>query len=222
MRILRCACWLLLIVNLGTSTLMGQSPASAPAATAPAASAQVPVDLSDVVARQFGDGFEVVSESPSAKIIGASMEVDKDNPATWTPLLTGDLDGDGVEDAVIIVRNKNPLIESQAFNYKVLDVVNGHYGWGDPHITMDFNTNDPLHNMQLLIIHGAGKEGWRAATPKAKFVLINVPFEHAELVRGILKKHQPIATIRVEESDTISSLVFWDGKKYKYIPGGGE
>jgi len=140
--------------------------------------------------------------------------------ASWSPLLVGDFDGDGVEDAVIIARNKNALIGADAYKYKVTDPYNDHFGYGNPEVTMDFNANDPVHNLDLLIIHGSGKEGWRADKPKAKYVIINIPFEMASVARATLKK-KAVNAIRVEESDTMSSLIFWDGKKYRYTPGGG-
>ena len=67
---------------------------------------------------------------------------------------------------------------------------------------------------------GSGKEGWRAEKPKAKYVVINVPLELASVAHATRKK-KSVDAIRVEESDTISSLIFWDGKKYRYTPGGG-
>ncbi len=204
----------------------GQTPAtssSAPASgpTISAATEQIPLaDLQALVQKQFGAGFEVVTEPPLSKVGGAKVLTDQPNIATWSPLLVGDFDGDGVEDAVIIARNKNALIESDAYHYKVSDPYNGHFGYGNPEVTMDFNAQDPVHNLDLLIIHGSGKEGWRAETPKAKFVVINVPFELATVAHATLKK-KSVNAIRVEESDTMSSLIFWDGKKYRYAPGGG-
>ena len=170
-----------------------------------------------MVKNQFGGDFEVVTAAPWSKIGGAVIEERRNLP--WTPILTGDLDGDGVEDAIIIARNKNTLIGAEAYGYKVLDPFHERYGWGNAKITGEFNAHDPLHNLHLLIIHGLGAEGWRAEKPKAKYVLINIPLEQVSLSRAVLKK-KPVDAIRVEESDTISSLVFWDGKKYRYAPGG--
>jgi hypothetical protein len=200
----------------------GQAPSTAaPAAPAAASPAQMSVsELSALVEKQFGSGFEIVTEPPMSKIGGAKPLNDPPEHNTWTPLLTGDFDGDGVEDAVIIARNKNALIGSDAYHYKVSDPYDDHFGYGTPTVTMDFNAHDPVHNLDLLIIHGSGKDGWRAETPKAKFVIINVPFELVSVARATLKK-KAVNAIRVEESDTISSLIFWDGKKYRYTPGGG-
>ena len=177
-----------------------------------------PADLAKIVALQFGPDFQIVTSPPAAKIIGATGMGDE--VTHWSPLMTGDLNGDGSEDAVIIARNKNANIGAAAYDYKVVDVVNDHFGYGNPAVTVDFNNEDPLHNMLLLVIHGAGKEGWRAKTPGAKFVLINVPFEQVSMTKGKLK-HKTVDAIRVDESDTVSSVIFWDGKKYRYIPGGG-
>jgi hypothetical protein len=175
-----------------------------------------PADLAAIINKQFGPDFELVTASPMKSLGGAVIAERREGP--WTPILTGDLDGDGVEDAVIIARNKNTLIGSDAYDYKVLDPFHERYGWGNAKITGEFNAQDPLHNLHLLIIHGAGTEAWRAAKPKAKYVLINIPLEGMSLARAVLKK-KPVDAVRVEESDTISSLVFWDGKKYRYAPG---
>lgn len=174
-------------------------------------------DVSAMVKNQFGGDFEVVTASPWSKVGGAVIEERRNVP--WTPVLTGDFDGDGVEDAIIIARNKNALIGAGAYGYKVLDPFHERYGWNKPQITGEFNAHDPLHNLHMLIIHGAGPDGWRAEKPKAKYVLINIPLEQVSLSRAMLKK-KPVDAIRVEESDTISSLVFWDGKTYRYVPGG--
>lgn len=173
-------------------------------------------DIRATVKNQFGADFEVVTAAPWSQVGGAVIEERRNLP--WSPILTGDLDGDGVEDAIIIARNKNTLIGSQAYGYKVVDPFHERYGWNKPQITGEFNAHDPLHNLHLLIIHGVGPEAWRAAKPKAKYVLINIPLEQVSLARAVLKK-KPVDAIRVEESDTISSLVFWDGKKYRYSPG---
>jgi hypothetical protein len=173
-------------------------------------------NLQSIVGTQFGRDFEVVTAAPMDSVGGAVIAERRKVP--WTPLLTGDLDGDGVEDAVIVARNKNALIGAAAYGYRVLDPFHERYGWGDARITGEFNAQDPLHNLHLLIIHGAGTAAWRAEKPKAKYVLINIPFEGMSLARAVLKK-KPVDAIRVEESDTISSLVFWDGKKYRYAAG---
>lgn len=199
----------LIAILLFCAASIAQKPAPAPKA---------PADLVELVKKQFGPDFEIVMEPPAMKIVGATGMGDE--PTEWSPLLTGDFDGDGIEDAIIIVRNKNATIGADAYHYKVLDAYDGHFGYGNPTITAGFNTDDPLHNLSMLIIHGAGKDAWRAAEPKAKFVLVNIPFIKVSITRALLKK-KPVNAIRVDESDTVSSLVAWDGKKYHYVPGGG-
>lgn len=191
--------------------------AFAQAADAPTTGTKPAADLHATVKNQFGPDFTLVSTAPIKEIGGAMIVERRKTP--WTPLLTGDLDGDGVEDAVIVARNKNALIGADAYAYLVVDPFHERYGWGNAKITGEFNAQDPLHNLHMLVIHGAGAEAWRAETPKAKYVLINIPFEQMSLARALLKK-KPVDAIRVEESDTISSLIFWDGKKYRYTPGG--
>src|SRR5690348_8955156 len=191
----------LLLVSVAALLLRGGTLAQT--AAAPSAP-KAPAELVDLVKKQFGPDFTIVTESPTARIVGSTGMGDE--PKDWSPLLTGDFNGDGVEDAILIARNKNPNIGADAYHYKVIDAHNGHFGYGDPQVTADFNAEDPLHNMILLIIHGAGKEGWRAAGPKAKFVLLNIPFTRVSVARALLKK-KPLDAIRVDESDTVTSLV---------------
>ncbi len=183
----------LLLIVLGASVAM-----SAPQGAPPPPNL-IPQELKDLVKKQFGPAHTVVDD--------------------FTPvLLTGDLNGDGVEDAVIVGRSKNPLVDAQGFSYKVQDPHHAYFGFGDPKITYEFNLRDPLRNRFLLVIHGVGPEAWRAATPKQKFVLINVPFDRLSLSRILIKK-KVIVAISAEETSILTSAVYWDGKKkYKWEP----
>lgn len=132
-------------------------------------------------------------------------------------LLTGDLDGDGTEDAVIIAKaGGNPLGGQQQHGYKVVDPFDSYFGFGDPRITRQFGSSDPDRDYALLVIHN-----WRAATPKAKFVIINLPFDRLWLQPSTLKKKTRTA-IMTEEAGLMQSTVYWDGKRYRYVPGTGE
>jgi hypothetical protein len=161
-------------------------------------------DLSALVKKQFGSTFTVSGGS---------------DPAT---VLVADFDGDGVPDVAIVADSKDPLPDSYDFKYTVTDPYNSFFGFGNPAMTASFNRSDPKHNHDVLIIFGAGAEAWHAATPKAKFVLINVPFDTIEVGRMLVKKDKPpIYIIKAEESQIMNSAVYWDIKKkrWKWQPG---
>jgi hypothetical protein len=73
----------------------------------------------------------------------------------------------------------------------------------------------------MCIIHGAGPDAWRSAQPKAKFVIINLPFQRIAAKRIQLRKKK-VAAIYAEETggDQMTSVIYFDGKKYKYQPMG--
>src|SRR3954465_8594978 len=79
------------------------SEASVKASTPPAAG--FPSDLQAVVKKQFGAGFTVAM--PPGNIVTTHITHEDDSP--WGAVLTGDLDGDGIEDAVIMAKGKDPL-----------------------------------------------------------------------------------------------------------------
>lgn len=175
-------------------------------------------ELAEVVKKQFGEGLEIALTQTD--VTTRYLHPDKKKEAEWRYLLTGDLDADGVEDAVIVVRFKNPLGGQEGYNYKVVDPLFTFHGYGNPKVTAEFGSEDPRYHNMLLVIHGAGKEGWRAETPKAKFVIINLSFATLSLVPGSKKKKRGMA-IMVEEPGVGTGSVFWDGKKYKWNEGGG-
>jgi len=156
----------------------------------------------DFVQAQFGNQFTLLPE------IGAKF---------------GDLDGDGVEDAVIAARCKNPLLDEAEHNYTVLDPYYTFYGYGDPKLTTTFREGDPTRQgLVVLIIHGAGPEAWRSAKPKSKYVIVNLPYRTVSVRKMNLKK-KTIEAVYIEEGDELneSSALFFDGKKYRYVPMGG-
>ena len=63
----------------------------------------------------------------------------------------------------------------------------------------------------MLVVHN-----WRA--PKAKFVIINLPFDSLALGRMPIKKKKTVNTIHAVELGGLGSDVYWDGKKYKWEP----
>jgi hypothetical protein len=156
----------------------------------------------DFVQGQFGNQFTLLPE------VGAMF---------------GDLDGDGVEDTVIAARCKNPLLDEAEHNYTVMDPYYTFYGYGDPKITSTFKEGVPARQgLVVLIIHGIAPEGWRSATPKSKYVIINLPYRTVSVRKMQLKK-KTVQAVYIEEGDELgeSSALFFDGKKYKYVPMGG-
>lgn len=138
------------------------------------------------------------------------------------PSLRGDLDGDGVEDLVIPAHCTSPLMDQAQNNYVVVDPYDSFFGYGNPKVTTAFVADDPQRRgFSLLVIHGAGPDAWHAAVPKAKFMLVNIPFRDIKIRKLQVKKKARMA-IYVEETggDAMTSMVYWDGKRYRYDPMG--
>jgi hypothetical protein len=174
-------------------TLMALAQQAPPSAAAPADD--------DFIKKQFGSTCKLVAGPPQLK---------------------ADLDGDGVEDLVVAAHCTNPLADQAENSFTVIDPYNTFFGYGDTKITTQFASEDPAtRGLVLLVIHGTGAEAWRADKPKAKFVIVNLPFKQITVKKMMLKK-KPVMAIYAEESggDRITSTVFWDGKKYKYRPMG--
>jgi hypothetical protein len=157
----------------------------------------------DFVHQQFGDDFTMLPE---------------------IPVVFGDLDGDGIEDVVIAARCKNPLLSQADHSYTVVDPYYDYFGFGDPKVTTTFSEPDPARRgLVVLIIHGTGADTWRSATPKAKFVVVNLPYKTITVRKMRLNKKRNIEAVYVEEASEMegSSALFFDGKKFRYVPMGG-
>jgi len=169
--------------------------------TASAQQASEPVVDNAFVEQQFGS---------NCKLIGM-------------PSLRGDLDGDGVEDLVIPAHCNSPLMDQAENSYVVIDPYNTFFGYGNPKVTTAFVADDPQRRgFSLLVIHGAGPDAWHAAVPKAKFMLVNIPFRDVRVRKLQVKKKVVHMAIYVAETggDSMTSVVYWDGKKYRYDPMG--
>jgi hypothetical protein len=156
----------------------------------------------EFVQRQFGNQFTLLPD---------------------VPVTFGDLDGDGVEDVAIAARCKNPMLDQGEHNYQVVDPYYDYFGYGDPKLTTTFSEGDPKQRgLVVLIIYGAPKDGWHSAEPKAKFVLVNLPYRTIS-VRKMKMRKKNIEALYVEEAGEMgdSSAVFFDGKKFHYVPMGG-
>jgi len=164
--------------------------------------AETPAPDNDYVHQQFGD---TCSLDPQWKA------------------MTGDLNGDGVEDLVLVARCTNPMIDQDEKDFRVIDPLNSFYGYGDTRITSGFGQADPrLKGISLLIVHGSGADAWRASQPQAKFLVINIAVKSANLKKMRVRRKKTVTAIYVEESsaDASTAAIFWDGRKYKYEPMG--
>jgi hypothetical protein len=184
--------------------LAAASAQTKPAPLPPAhAKSPSPAVTDDFIHKQFGDNCSLLAGPPQ---------------------FVADLDGDGVDDLVVAAKCKNPMADKDEYSFVVADPYDTFLGYGNVKVTSTFATDEPeRRGICLLIIHGAGADAWRAATPKAKFLLINLPFKTLTVKRLTVKK-RTVLGIYMEESgegEDTSSVVYWDGKKYKYQPLGG-
>ena len=157
-----------------------------------------PAVTDELIHKQFGDNCSLLAGPPQ---------------------FVADLDGDGIDDLVVAARCKNPMADKDEYSFVVADPYDSSLGYSDIKVTSTFASDAPeRRGITLLIIHGAEKDGWRAETPKAKFLLINLPFKTLTVKRLAMKK-KTILGIYMEETgegEDTSSVVFWDGKKYRY------
>ncbi len=157
-----------------------------------------PAVTDELIHKQFGDNCSLLAGPPQ---------------------FVADLDDDGIDDLVVAARCKNPMADKDEYSFVVADPYDTFLGYSDIKVTSTFASDAPeRRGISLLIIHGAEKDAWRAETPKAKFLLINLPFKSLTVKRLALKK-KTILGIYMEETgegEDTSSVVFWDGKKYRY------
>ena len=151
--------------------------------------ASSPTDAQQLITKEFGKSFTV---APG-----------------FAPLF-GDVDSDGQEDAVIVVTSPTPLVDQTEFNFRAVDPYSSYWGWGNPRETVQFSSTNVGPTLYIAVIHN-----WRA--PKAKYLIINLPFQKLTLSRVAFKK-KAISSIHAVETAGLESDVFWDGKKYKWVP----
>ncbi len=135
------------------------------------------------------------------------------------PQFVADMDDDGIDDLVVAAKCKNPMADKDEYSFVVADPYHAFLGYGDVKVTSTFASDEPdRRGITLLIIHGADKDAWHAEKPKAKFLLINLPFKNLT-VKRLAQKKKTILGIYMEEQgegEDTSSVLYWDGKKYKY------
>jgi hypothetical protein len=162
------------------------------------ATSPVPAVTDEYVHKEFGDNCSVLGGPPQ---------------------FVGDLDGDGVDDLVIAARCKNPMADQAEYGFRVTDPYDSFLGFGDVKVTSTFASDVPERKgVCLLIVHGVGPEAWRSDKAKPKFLLINLPFKTLTVKRLALKKRTVLGVYMEEqgEGEATSSVIFWDGKKYRY------
>jgi len=190
----------LLVISIVSSAAAERSKKPAPP-PAPA-KAPSPAVTDELVHKQFGENCTL--------LVGP-------------PQFTMDLDGDGVDDLVVAARCKNPMADRDEYSFQIVDPYDSFLGFGDVKVTSSFASDAPeRRGLCLLIIHGDGPDAWRSEKPKAKFMLINLPFKTMAAKKLSLKKKMAMAIYMEEtgEAENLSSVVFWDGKKYRYQPLG--
>jgi len=193
--------WLVVIVLfLICPWLVAQKVPAGPAATDVAAGPDS-ATVEKIIRDQFGKGYKLLP--------GCAP-------------LVADFDGDGVEDLAVAAKTNNPLLNAVEFHYMVIDPYHSFFGYGNAKTMMEYGADDPrLAGQVVLIIHGAGEGAWRAAQPKSKFVVVNLPYIRLSLSH-VLRHKKPLAAVAAEEPDKVTSVVYWDGKKYKYEPMGAD
>ncbi|MBV9180488.1 MAG: hypothetical protein JO356_04185 [Acidobacteria bacterium] len=142
--------------------------------------------------------------------------------AEWPPV-KGDLNGDGIEDIVMVARCKNPLIDQGEKNYQVVDPMDSFYGYGNPRVTASMGQDDPhLKGICVLVVHGSGPDAWRSDTPLSKYVIINLAIKSITVKKMKVSKKKSMSAIYIEEAtgDQMTSAIFWNGRKYRYEPLG--
>jgi hypothetical protein len=189
----------LLVLPLFTALLLTAAAQKKEPPPPPArAKAPAPAVTDELIHKQFGDNCSLLP-----------------GPAQFV----ADMDDDGIEDLVVAAKCKNPMADRDEYKFTVSDPYDASLGYSDLKVTSGFGSDEPeRRGLSLLIIHGADKNAWRADTPKAKFLLINLPFKTMTVKRLTIKK-KTILGIYMEETgegEASSSVVFWDGKKYRY------
>jgi hypothetical protein len=185
-----------LAISATSATLFAKKKVPPP----PPAPAQSPVPaVTDAyVHKEFGEGCSVLG-----------------GPAQFV----GDLDGDGIDDLVIAARCSNPMADQAEYGFRVADPYDNFLGFGDVKVTSTFASDAPERKgVCLLIVHGVGPDAWRSDKPKAKFVMINLPFKTLAVKRLAVKKKLVLGIYMEErgEGEQTSSVIYWDGKKYRY------
>jgi len=189
---------LLAVLLIGFSSATLASDKKQPPPPPAHAKSPVPAVTDEYVQKEFGENCSLLAGPPQ---------------------FVGDLDGDGIDDLIVAARCKNPMADQAEYGFRVVDPYNSFMGFGSVKVTSTFATDVPERKgVCLLIVHGVGHDAWRSDKPKTKFLLINLPFKTVGVKRLELKKRTVLGIYMEEqgEGEQTSSVLFWDGKKYRY------
>ncbi len=190
---------------LGVSISVAQTPTLSPSPVPPlpeiGTKVEMPADLQDVVAREFGSDVKINLTFP-------------------TPFLIADFNGDGVADLAVVVYAKG--LSASNPDYRMIDPYNEYFGYGDPRVTTQFASEDPSRKLAVVVIHGVGPQAWRAEGMKEKFAIVNLPFDALKLQPIRVKKKKNVTAIVAHDHTSVSAVVFWTGKKYRWEPNGSD
>src|SRR5580692_10598508 len=79
-----------------------------------------PAITDEYVHKQFGDNCSVLPDYPQ---------------------FTGDMDGDGVDDLVVVARCKNPMADRDEYSFQISDPYDAFIGFGDVKVTSSFGSD---------------------------------------------------------------------------------
>ena len=150
-------------------------------------------------------------ESKLDALVHKQFGPDFRSDAKFQPMYA-DFDGDGKEDVAIIGFSKHPLGGSGKYKYTVQDPYDTYFGVGDPKITTHYGGFGDGTTHCMLFIHD-----WKGETAKSKWVIVNVPFTRVAPGQVTLHK-KTFDAVAAVETGSLSSLVFFDGKRYKWEP----
>jgi hypothetical protein len=192
--------------------------------------AQEPSPAAQNTAPQTVSDASTVSTEALQTLVNQQFDAQYKVDASFaTPYLVGDFDGDGVQDIAIVVKTDRlpATVQIAGLSYEMIDPYHAYFGAGDIRIARMFTASDMKSERELAIVHGVGADAWHASQPKAKYMVINLPFDTLTTVTIMPpkknKKHLgPITGIRAEEDRIMASMLVWNGKKYRWVPDESE